>query len=172
MKNIKKYIGIFVLGLSIVSCSNAVLLTNGRSFHEAHLGKSVIEPNLQGRYDFENDIAVASSASKSEMSAKVNAESRMHKAIKDYAYKELMIMLEDAKLQGPGFDSYQMSKFAVEIADLHTRHSKELGKFKDGVNIYVAISIDKKRIKNDAVRLFKERVNRVIERLNELKEGI
>ncbi|VWL85641.1 hypothetical protein [Oceanivirga miroungae] len=172
MKNMKKYIGIFVLSISILSCSNAVLLTSDRSFHEAHLGKSVIEANLQGRYDYDKDIAVASKESHSEMSAKVNAESRMHKAISDYAYKELMIMLNDSNLNGPGFDKYQMEKFANEIADLRTRESRELGKFKEGENIYVAIAIKKEIIKRDAVKIFKERVNRVIDRLNELKEGI
>lgn len=170
--NIKRYIKLVAISFALISCSNAVLLTSGKTFHEKHLGKSVLESKLQGRYDFEKDIAVASSASKSEISARVNAETRMHEAVKNYAYSEFLLLLEDSKITGPGFDKNQMYKFATEIADLYTRQSKEIGKFRDGANRYVAILIEKSRIKKEVIRLFKERVNSVIERLKELKEGI
>ncbi|WP_067141388.1 hypothetical protein [Oceanivirga salmonicida] len=169
----KKYLLISILAVSL-NISASTVLSSDRTFNDKFFKKSEIEDKVKDRFDFDNDIAVASKATKSEISARTDAERGMHNAIRGYVNSVFDQLLADANVKGPGFDEVQMDKFANEIADKYTRNSEEIGKFRDDKsgNHYVAIKRDKDTLRKEAIRVFKIRIQKVIDRLVELKEGI
>lgn len=153
---------------------------NSTVFDKWAVGSNILN-KIEGKYDKEKDITVISKEVNIEMHDYTNvaledATSGLKKLIYDYAYSELTHYLSRANLIGPGFNEITFSKFANNIAEELIKEKKyEInGEWvSDSSNTYfVLVKIDKEIVKKEAKKIFSERLEVVIDVLNELNGSL
>lgn len=162
----------------IVSCANTFasrVVSSERSIIDKFVISKNIDEKVRGRFDYENDIAVVSDLKGTREESLNDAKNGLEKAISNYAYENLKKHLNNSNLVGPGFNEFTMKRLANDLAKKYIELNKyELaGTWRDtDYNYYTLLKTDKKLIKEHAKSIFKIRLEKVIQSLNELKEGI
>ena len=99
-----------------------------------------------------------------------DAKSGLKTAIQNYAYSILKERILGVLVTGPGFDESKMREFSKDIGEKLVVEGQKIGTWSTskGKNV-VLYTISKDRVKAEADMMFNERVNSVIEKLNEYK---
>lgn len=171
----KKYLLFSLLVLS-VNLQASKVVSSDKGFFDKILIKKEVSEKIQGRFDGQNDIAVVSDESVDEIRSKEDAVNGLKKQISSYAKSVLVGYLKKANLVGEGFNEYKMAEFGDELA---TRMIQENRYDIEGVwedrntgKCYTLLKVNKKNIDEKCRKIFKNRLEKVIQVLNDLKEGL
>lgn len=170
----KKYLLFSLLVLS-VNLQASKVVSSDKGFFDKILIKKEVSEKIQGRFG-QNDIAVVSDESVDEIRSKEDAVNGLKKQISSYAKSVLVGYLKKANLVGDGFNEYKMAEFSEELA---TRIIQENRYDIEGVwedrntgKYYTLLKVNKKNIDEICKKIFKNRLEKVIQVLNDLKEGL
>ena len=167
----KKIITITIMIILVSNAFSAQILNNKNNtlFPNKELRSLIF-----GNYDLDTELVVVSKVSggKQESITKAENEARsdLQSATRDYSYNILNDYLTGSLITGPGFDSKKMKDIADEIAKDALSSAYQKGKWITGKNETVILySIEKETVRKMSVKMFRERLNSVIEKLTEYR---
>lgn len=168
-----------LLILSLLVSLNAYaarIVSSERSYIDKFLTSKNIENKISNKFDYNNDIAVISDLKDSSEGSLFDAKKGLEKAISSYAYGKLKNLLEETNLIGPGFNEVKMKQLANDIASKYIYTEKYdlsgVWQVSGEYKYYTLLKIDKKLLDSYITAIFKIRLEKVIQSLNNLKEGI
>lgn len=171
----KKYLILALICLS-ANLYASKIVSKERNFFDKILISKNVEDKINGRFDYEKDIAVVSDQKFSKISSEEDAQQGLYSIITSYAYEDLKEYLNRANLVGPGFNEYQMSIFSKDVANkvINQELYTVAGVWQDTKtkNYYTLLKIEKSKIEQYDKEIFKERLAKIIQELKKLKEGI
>ena len=163
-----------LIGIALISSMNvfsAQILNN--KIYELFPNREV-RSLISGNYNLEKELVVTATGKignqvdmlKLENDAKLGLKT----AIQKYAYDILKDRILGVLVTGPGFDESKMKEFSKDIGEKLVVEGQKRGTWSTskGKNV-VLYTISKNRVKAEADMIFNERVNSVIEKLNEYK---
>lgn len=168
-----------LLILSLIISINtyaARIVSSERSYIDKFLTSKNIESKIANKFDYNNDLAVISDLKNSLKESQYDAEKGLENAISSYSYNKLKDLLDSTNLIGPGFNDVKMKQLANDIASrcMSTNKYEVSGAWQVSgeYQYYTLVKIDKKLLDSYALSIFKLRLEKVIQSLNNLKEGI
>ena len=177
----RKYLLLSVIITLINSYGYRIISRSNPKISDKWAISSNILNKIDNKYDKDKDITVISKETNIEISdynniALEDATTGLKKLIYDYSYSELTTYLSRANLIGPGFNEITFSKFADNIANELIKEKKyEInGEWisDNSKKYFVLVKIDKDKVRKEAKRVFLERLELVIDALNELNGSL
>lgn len=177
----KKYFVLATLGLTLNSFCYKIVSENERTFIDKLSVSSRVMNVISESFESEKEIAVISKETKIKTHnykkiATDDALAGLELTISKFAYSELITYFKKSNLTGPGFNEATLKKFANSIAKgimdkkLYTIagawESESSGLY------FVLVKVERNIIVEEAKKVFKERLQIVIDSLNELDGSI
>ena len=162
---------IFVLFLISLNSFTAYVLNNKKQ--SIFTDKEMLNL-ISNKYDTEKELSVVSKVKGSNNESITKAENdvrlTLQGIIKSYSYTILSTYLKESGISGTGFDSKKMKDIADEIAKDALSSAYQKGKWITGKNETVILySIEKETVRKMSIKMFRERLNSVIEKLTEYR---
>ncbi len=166
----KKILIVASILLTVNSFSAQVLGDNRASFNI--FTDKEVKNLIFGNYNLDKEVVSLSKVKGTDSlaveKANKDALSSLEKAISTYSYSILKEYLEGALVSGPGFDSKKMKEFSEEVSKELITTAEKRGEWSTSKNEYVIMYVmNKETIKSTSARYFKERLDSVVQKLNE-----
>lgn len=171
----------FLISLSAIllvatnSYSSKVLSSDRTLYDKWFTAKALIN-EVEGRYNYEEDIAVISDSNTSTELALQDALYGLESAIASQYQIVFNSYIYKANLLGPGFNeqtSKQLSKvYAKEIIQKGLYNVEGVWEDKSTKRVFVLVKLKKDIVNKDATKQFSDRLVKVIDALIELRKGI
>lgn len=168
----KKILWIVAVGVLSINGYSSQMLNN--KIHNIFPNREV-KSLIFGNYNLDTELAVISKmkGTSQDIIEKTNADAKkgLETAIRSYSYSLLSENLSGILVSGPGFDRTKMREFSSEISKNLIVNGIKKGVWSTSKNETVVLyTIDKQQVKFETNKLFNDRLDAVIRKLNEYKD--
>lgn len=125
---------------------------------------------VKDSFDYKKDLAVVSDRLNSEENALIDAKRGLSYSIELYGLDYLEKLHKETKLTGQSFDNDTLRYMVKEYAKEFVENNKyEIAKIGQSFEKYIIlIKVEKEKVEKDLKNIYRERLMKVIERLNDI----